>query len=248
MRRVGWTIRVLRRHRGWRQVDVAQRAGVSQDSVSDLELGRVGRMTVRTVAAVLSALDAQLVLNVRWRGGALDRLLDERHAALAGAVVAMLRQRDWLVAVEVSFAHYGERGSIDILAWHPASATLLIVEIKSELASIEETLRRLDVKVRLAGQIAAERFGWQARTVSRLIVLPDESTARRRVVAQSQVLDVALPVRGRVLTRWLKAPAGTISGLLFLSPAPGARVGRVPVNRQRVRVQSPRTDGGRVRG
>ncbi|HEY4190087.1 MAG TPA: hypothetical protein VGM28_06685, partial [Candidatus Limnocylindrales bacterium] len=54
---------------------------------------------------------------------------------------------------------YGERGSIDILAWHAATRTLLIVEVKTEIASAEEMLRRHDAKVRLGPAIGRERFG-----------------------------------------------------------------------------------------
>jgi hypothetical protein len=55
---------------------------------------------------------------------------------------------------------FGERGSIDLLAWHESSRTLLVIELKTELTSVEETLRRHDSKVRLAPGIARERFGW----------------------------------------------------------------------------------------
>ena len=32
----------------------------------------------------------------------------------------------WIVEPEVSFSIYGERGVIDILAWHPTSRILLL--------------------------------------------------------------------------------------------------------------------------
>jgi Holliday junction resolvase-like predicted endonuclease len=70
---------------------------------------------------------------------------------------------------------YGERGSIDLLAWHEATRTLLVVEVKTEVASIEATLRKHDEKVRLARRVAADRFGWQATVTSRLLVLPRTS-------------------------------------------------------------------------
>ena len=48
----------------------------------------------------------------------------------------------WILAPEVSYSIFGERGVIDILAWHPTRRALLVIELKSELTSIEETLRR----------------------------------------------------------------------------------------------------------
>ena len=157
-RRVGLIVRMLRRRRGWRQRDLAARSGLSQSFVSQLERGHVDRVSVGTLRQVLGALDARAALEVRWRGGDVDRLLDERHAALVGEIVGQLRHSRWLTAVEVTYARFGERGSIDVLAHRPDVGALLIVEVKSELTSLEETLRRLDQKVRLAPEIARERL------------------------------------------------------------------------------------------
>ena len=156
-------------------------AGLSQGSVSRVELGRLSRLSVASLRGLARALDADLVLTVRWRAGDLDRLLDEGHAALLGRTADLLVRFGWSVVPEVTFAVYGERGSIDLLALHPKMATLLVIEIKTELVSVEETLRRHDTKVRLAPRLALERLGWKSRSVSRLLVLPDTSTARRRV-------------------------------------------------------------------
>ena len=97
-------------------------------------------MTLRSVRAIAAAADAYMVSELRWRGGGLDRLLDEDHAGLVGVIVAELRGLGWRVEVEVSFSHFGERGSIDILALHPMTGALLVIEIKTQLASIEELL------------------------------------------------------------------------------------------------------------
>ena len=132
-----------------------------------MELGRLDGVAIGTLRRVVEGLDASLVIDVRWRGGALDRLLDERHAALAATVATILRTDGWHVEVEVSYSRYGERGSIDLLAWQASSRTLLVVEIKSELTSIEETLRKHDQKVRLAPAVAAERFGWRPGSATR---------------------------------------------------------------------------------
>jgi hypothetical protein len=76
---------------------------------------------------------------------------------------------------------------------------MLVVEVKSELTSIEATLRKLDEKVRLAGVLARDP-GWRAERSARLIVLPATTTARRAVVRHGAVLDVAAPLRGRGLS------------------------------------------------
>ena len=151
--------------------------------------------------------------------GDLDRLADEGHAALVGAVSKMLVGFAWMVRIEVSYSIYGERGSIDILAWHPLTGTLLVVEVKTELTSIEETLRKHDQKVRLASRIAAQEFGWRSASAGRLLVLPDLATPRRRAGRHRAILDPTYALRGRPLRDWLRMPSGAMSGLLFLDPA-----------------------------
>lgn len=215
-RRVGALIRALRRRFGWRQEDLGERAHVSQGLISLLERGHIEQVSLRTIRAVLRALEAGADLEVRWRGGAIDRLTDERHASLAGAVARRLTALGWDVFPEISYSEYGERGLIDLLAWRSATRTLLIVEIKSELTSVEATLRKHDEKVRLAPRIAATRFGWRAAAVARLLVLPAESTARRHVGRHADVLDRALPARGDVVRAWLRTPTGPLAGLLFV--------------------------------
>ena len=157
-RRVGLIVRALRRRRGWRQSDLAAASDVSQQTVSVVERGHLDTLSLRTSRRILSALDARGEFEVRWRGGSLDRTMDENHARLVGAVVESLRAHDWDTAVEVTYAVYGERGSIDVLGFHRRTGSLLVIEVKTEITSVEETLRKLDEKVRLADRIARARL------------------------------------------------------------------------------------------
>lgn len=149
--------------------------------------------------------------------------------------MASIESEGWSSQPETSFSSFGERGSIDALAWNPRTRTLLVVEVKTELTSIEETLRRHDVKVRLAPAIARDRFGWDVAAVARLLVLPDDRTIRRQVERHDEILRRAYPVRGWELKRWLSAPEGAVSGLLFLPDADevGVRRRLAPISRIR---------------
>jgi hypothetical protein len=169
------------------------------------------------VRAILAAMDAHLVLEVRWRAGELDRLLDAEHAALAAMVVRLLGKAAWELRVEVTYSIYGERGSIDVLAFMPATGTLLVIELKTDISAIEQTLRKLDEKVRLAPGIAKDRFAWRVRQVGWLLVMPENSTLRRKVSAHASIFDRALPARGGQVRRWIKRPSGALAGLWFLS-------------------------------
>jgi transcriptional regulator with XRE-family HTH domain len=229
-RRIGRGIRAIRRRRGWRQADLAQAAGVSQDTISRIERGGLWLLQVDTVRRVADALDAHVAIDLRWQGAALDRLLDERHAELVAATASALERLGWHVTAELSYSRFGERGSIDLVGWRADVRALLVVEVKTELGSIELTLRKLDEKERLAGHVVAERFGWRAATVSRLLVLPDTSTPRRQVERHAGLLSRSLPMRGVALRAALRVPRMKIDGLLFVStgdgPAHQSRTGR----------------------
>ena len=206
--------------------------------VSLVERGHLQRVSLTIVRRIVAALDASLVIEVRWRAGALDRLLDEDHARLAAALASHLVRAGWEVHVEVTYSHFGERGSFDILAYWPAMQLVLVIELKTDLASAEGTLRKLDEKVRLASVIGRERFGWPIRDVARLVVMPEASTLRRRVVRHHGLFDRVLPARGANIRRWVASPDGPLSGLWFLSLS-GASVG-VQSRGGRERVRRPK--------
>jgi hypothetical protein len=190
-----------------------------------------------------AALGGELRIELLFRAGELDRLMDEGHATLLGSVAVRLEALGWETRPEVSFAVYGERGSIDIVAWHAPSGTLLVIEVKTELVSLEETLRRHDVKVRLAARVVEERFGWRPRAVARLLVLPDGTTARAQVRRHDAVLHVALPTRGPALRTWLRSPSGSVAGLAFVPFTRGARGSRPPAARKRIRRRPDAAEG-----
>ena len=93
----------------------------------------------------------------------------------------------------------------------------LVVEVKSELTSLEATLRQFDPKGRLAPKLVEDRFGWRPSAVSRLLVFDATMTNRRRVATLAPVLDRAFPMRSDDARRWLRQPAGSCSALLFVS-------------------------------
>jgi transcriptional regulator with XRE-family HTH domain len=237
---IGRSCRALRRRLLWRQLDLAERAGVSQQLVSRVERGRLAGISVDTIRRVFAALDADFVMLARWRGGELDRLLDERHADILGRVAALLRRHGWLI--EATFSEFGERGSIDILAWHEPTRTLLVIEVKTEIASTEELLRSHDVKVRLAPKIGRLRFGAAPAAVARLLVIAEGPTNRRRLARLEPVLGGAYPARGATVRRWLRDPAETLRGAMFVRGVRPARSAGGP-SRIRRRIEADKVQG-----
>lgn len=188
---------------------------------------------------VFGAVDARFETTVTWRGAALDRLLDEGHAELTGSHAARLAARGWEVRPEVTFSEFGERGSIDLLATRADERAVLVIEIKTELVSVEETLRRLDVKARLAPRIVAGRLGWRPLHVGRLLVILETSTARRRVDRHAAVLDTALPARSRAVRQWLEVPSGALAGPYFSSPTHPGSTQHSPRSKRRLSEVDP---------
>lgn len=236
--RLGSAIRLVRQRRGWRQQDLADKSGVSQSAVSRMELGRLGPQSIDSVRAVAAALEIRVDLVPRWRAGDLDRLASGRHSALHESVARMFRDQlpAWVLAPEVSFAIYRDRGVIDILAWHPGQRALLVIELKTEFVDMNETIGTFDRKRRLARQIARER-GWDPVTVSAWMIVSSSRTNRRRADAHEAMLRAALPDDNRAMRRWLREPEGSVGTLSFWTDTRGAGggPGLRPIRRVRVR-------------
>ena len=63
---LGERIRDLRKERGWRQIDLAEQAGISENYVSDLEVGRkeICLRTLQVVAQAFGLRPADLLKNL----------------------------------------------------------------------------------------------------------------------------------------------------------------------------------------
>ena len=240
--RIGAFARAVRRKLGWRQSDVGARAGVAQSVVSQFERGRLEELSLTTSRRICAALDIRLDLLPRWRGGEIDRLLDERHAAMVeAAMVATRGWPGWQGRGEVTFSFYGDRGSVDVFAWNAALRAVLIEEIKSDLTAIEGTLRPLGVKRRWAADIAERELGWRPRWIGVVLVLPEGSHVRARVTAHQATFDSVLPSRLSDLRSWARDPRGPIGAIWFLSLSAAVAAKLRPAKRiRRTRAFRPR--------
>ncbi|HET7028408.1 MAG TPA: hypothetical protein VFI28_12010 [Candidatus Limnocylindrales bacterium] len=213
--------------------------------LNGIERGQIDGVAFGTLVAAARALGARADANLSWNGEALDRLLDEAHVELVDAVVARLQRSGWDVAVEVSFSIGRERGSVDVLGWHPSTGSIATCEVKSVVPDAQATIVSVDRKGRLAPLIAKER-GWTCARAGRFLFVADTRTARRRIEAHAATWNAAFPTPRVAAIAWLENPAGTAPSALVLM-APAHRVGRTEPKggRQRVRL---RRDAGRENG
>ena len=216
--RFGGVVRGVRRRRRLTQTELAERARVSQPTISRIERGHVGTLRLETIRSVAAVLDIRVELLARWRGGDLDRLINARHSALHDALARELAGlADWVFEPEVSFSIWGERGVVDILAFNTRRKALLVIELKTEIVDVNELVGTLDRKVRLAREIARTRE-WSVpaeATVSAWVIVADGRTNRRRIQAHAAMLRAALPSDGRSVAGWLHRPRKALRCLSF---------------------------------
>lgn len=216
-------------------MDLAARAGVGPGVCGLLERGHVSKLSVRTARAIAGAVDLPLNWDIGWQRQELDRLFDADHSALAANVAKLLEGAGWAVRSEVSFNQYGDRGRIDILAFHARSRILLVVEIKTTIVDGGDLLGKLDVKARVAATLVAA-LGWERpAAVIPAIVVADGSTVRRHIERLDPLLG-RYNLRGRAAMSWLAQPSVGPTGLLVLRKLPnGSGVDRRRAGRRRVR-------------
>ncbi len=179
-----------------------------------MERGHIGSMRLDDIRRVAAALDIRIDVYPRWRAGDLDRLLNAKHSELHELVARWFAAElpEWVLAPEVSFAIYGERGVIDILAWHEPTRSLLVIELKTAIADVNELLGAAHRKGRLATQVAGDR-GWDPLTVSQWLIVADTRTNRRRLDAHRTVIRNAFPDGTWSIRRWLRRPRDTIAAV-----------------------------------
>jgi transcriptional regulator with XRE-family HTH domain len=240
---IGRLFRELRLRLQWTQQQVADRAGISRAAYSEMEHGRLGKAPLDKVRNVGAVLEVRLRLEPSWRGAAADIVTSSRHARMAEVVTRILIEAGWEVRPEVSFNWYGERGVVDLVAWHAPTRTVLLIELKTELADVNDLLAVTDRRRRLAARIV-EPFGWQPQFVAQWVAIAASRTNERRVRAHRALLRAAFPADGRAVAGFLARPGRALAALSFLPDVSGssARHGSAPrlrVRRARLNVGKP---------
>jgi HTH-type transcriptional regulator / antitoxin HipB len=81
LQKIGEMVAARRQTLGLRQGEVAKQAGISQESLSRLERGRIAEFGARKLMAVLAVLGMELQFIEMGSAGSLDELRKERGGA-----------------------------------------------------------------------------------------------------------------------------------------------------------------------
>ena len=112
------------------------------------------------------------------------------------------------------------RGWIDVLAYHPQTGWLLIIEIKTEIHDLGAIERSLGWYEREAW-LAAERLGWRARRSMGCLLLLATTVNDVRIDANREPFVIGFPVRARDLVAFIQdgvEPAITGRAVAMIDP------------------------------
>jgi transcriptional regulator with XRE-family HTH domain len=191
--------RTTRRRLRLTQQQLGEAVGISHGYIARIELGQADPSLglVERIAAALE-LDIELVSRAPVVIGE-GRQRDLVHARCSGQVDRRLRAVGWLTAREVEIVHARSHGWIDLLAFDPATGTLLVIEIKTRLDDIGAVERQLGWYQRSAFG-AAQRLGWRPRRVLGWLLILASDEVEDVIRANEDLLSRAFPVRARSLS------------------------------------------------
>ena len=205
--KVGALFRAVRIRSRKRQQDVAGGAGIARWRISAIERGHLDAISIGQMRSIASQLDIRVEIGASWRGGDGTRVVNERHSRMHELIAARLAATPgWEFATEVTFSEWGERGTIDILAWHAASRTLLVIELKTELPDPAGLVAQVDRYRRLAPKVGRAR-GWDALTVATWVFVAESDFNRDQLARHRLMVRNAFPLDGRFLRRWFRDPS-----------------------------------------
>jgi transcriptional regulator with XRE-family HTH domain len=192
---------------GWSQRELAARCEIDQATISRVECAKLPDLTIATAASILDALGVRATLDLRAPFIADQRRQrDIGHARCVEYVARRLRRHGWIVLTEVEVVSGSARGWIDVLAYRPNDAILLVIEVKTELTDIGGLQRQIGWYERESWNIA-RRESWTPTKLLTAVVL----LATRRNVGQIETNRGFLRQEFRVSARDL-ASAVVVSG------------------------------------
>lgn len=221
-RQIAASINELRMTIRWSQHELSRRSGVPQSTISRIEAETLADASLATTARLLETMGARLRVEIDapflgFRQGQLD----PAHARMAGHVTRRLERTGWQVASEVEVGGNRSRGWIDLLAFRPEIALLLVIEVKTEIHDLGQIDRTLGWYEREAWG-AVKRLGWRSRAVTGCLLLLMTEQNDGAVAFNREALRRLFPVRAAKLRGVIEGettpPARGMRGLAMVDP------------------------------
>lgn len=203
------------------QLDVSQQAladaaAISRGYLAHVECGSAN-LTIGTMERIARALDIQLDLSARRPIFLADRRRrDVVHARCSSAVDRRLTGAGWLVEREVHVSDGRVHGWIDLLALHPETGTLVVVELKTEMHDIGAMERQVGMYERHALG-AARRCGWRPRSLA-VWLIGLWSVEVDQAIVTNQEAFARFPARAMDMLKTVRGAAGQGRGVALLDP------------------------------
>ena len=223
-------------------LDISQRglasaSGISRSYLANIELG-TANPTLEAVERLGAALGIEFDLVNRLQARLAEpRQRDFVHARCSVYVDRRLRRSGWSTAREVAIEDGRYRGWVDLVAYHAALATILVIEVKTRIDDVGAIERQLSWYRRSAGDVG-RRFGWRAQRVEAWLL-----------VLASDEVDRAIQMNRDLLRQSFPRRAGDMLAIVDGNGRAGAPrgIGLVdPRSRRRAWILKARTDGRRA--
>ncbi len=140
----GQKIRRARKRRGWTQVEIARRIGVSSSTISALERGDGGTLSLELWQQVALALDVPLKVEVGR--DALEEPVDAGHLRMQELVLRLGRATGRRRTFELATKPDDPRRSTDVGLIDDAARLLLLIECVNTFGTINASIRSSDRK------------------------------------------------------------------------------------------------------
>lgn len=227
-RRLGVALREARQATGLRQVDIADRAGVSQAWLSRMERGLGRTASLETWASVAAAVDRQLVAFLEDAPGA-DRPRDYEHLKRQQLVIETATQGGWRaipeLAIDPAWTH---SRSVDVLLERRSSRESIVVEVWDFFDDVGAAVRGLDGKIATLVRMHQQRgaVGGDAWAVRGLFVVRGTRRNRALVREFSTVFASRFPAPGGDWLAALRDPTRRLppGDALLWTDVPGTRL------------------------
>jgi hypothetical protein len=126
-----------------------------------------------------------------------------------------------MVATEVEIGSDRSRGWIDVLAYHPETGVVLVIEVKTEIHDLGQIERTLGWYEREAWAAARRRTWRPTQVVGCLVLLMSDSNEKRLAENRLAFRD-GFPIRARALNSIMDQPSTPLvkgRGLAMIDPA-----------------------------